>query len=219
MKITNEIFQVGGSNLTASEDAAVYLINFDDHAALIDAGTGRQHDRLLSNIRKCGVNSDQIEYLLLTHCHYDHTGGVRSLQEDLIIETVAHELDVPYMESGDNVVTAASWYGANLTPFTVDRKLTEKYETINLGSKTITAIHTPGHSPGSVVYMAESENNKVLFAQDLHGPIDPELLSNKRSYLESLSLILSLNADILCEGHFGVFKGSNEVFNFIQSFI
>ena len=40
VEITKEIFQVGGSQLTSSEDAAIYLINFDGPAALVDAGGG-----------------------------------------------------------------------------------------------------------------------------------------------------------------------------------
>ena len=41
MYITGEIDQVGGGKLTAPEDAAIYLINFNGHAALVDAGCGR----------------------------------------------------------------------------------------------------------------------------------------------------------------------------------
>ena len=41
MHITGEIDQVGGGQLTAPEDAAIYLINFNGHAALVDAGCGR----------------------------------------------------------------------------------------------------------------------------------------------------------------------------------
>ena len=58
MQITQEIFQVGGSDLTSSEDAAIYLINFDGHAALVDSGCGRSQDRLLADIIGCGVNLD-----------------------------------------------------------------------------------------------------------------------------------------------------------------
>jgi len=49
--------------------------------------------------------------------------------------------------------------------------------------------------------VAESDGLKVLFSQDIHGPIHPELLSVSEDYLESLQEIRSLNADILCEGH------------------
>jgi hypothetical protein len=51
MQITKEVFQVGGERLTSPEDAAVHLINFDGHAALVDAGCGNAHKKLLANIR------------------------------------------------------------------------------------------------------------------------------------------------------------------------
>ncbi len=54
VRITKEIFQVGGSQLTSSEDAAIYLINFDGHAALVDAGCGDAQDRLIANIGPVG---------------------------------------------------------------------------------------------------------------------------------------------------------------------
>ena len=40
MKIIDHVWQVGGDSLTASDDAAIYLIAFDSFAALIDAGCG-----------------------------------------------------------------------------------------------------------------------------------------------------------------------------------
>ena len=46
MKITQNLWQVGGGSLTAPEDAAVYLVRFGEQAALIDAGCGRGHQRL-----------------------------------------------------------------------------------------------------------------------------------------------------------------------------
>ena len=84
MHITGEIDPVGGGKLTAPEDAAIYLINFNGHAALVDAGCGRAQPQLLDNIRAGGVDPEQIEYLLLTHCHFDHTGGAQARRELLI---------------------------------------------------------------------------------------------------------------------------------------
>jgi glyoxylase-like metal-dependent hydrolase (beta-lactamase superfamily II) len=83
----------------------------------------------------------------------------------------------------------------------------------------ITAIHTPGHSPGSVVYQTESEGLRVLFAQDVHGLLDPTLLSNRQDYFHSLERLISLDADIPCEGHFGIYKGRQRVKGFIESFL
>jgi glyoxylase-like metal-dependent hydrolase (beta-lactamase superfamily II) len=146
-------------------------------------------------------------------------GGAKALKEACQCQTVAHELDAQFLELGDNEVSAATWYGSRLEPFLIDRKLSLPREQIELGNRPIEAIHTPGHSPGSVVYVAESEGLKVLFGQDVHGPLDANLLSNRKDYLRSLNLLLSLEADILCEGHYGIYRGKSEVKNFIRSFI
>ena len=146
-------------------------------------------------------------------------GGVKGVKERTHCKVVAHELDAPYLELGDDKVTAAKWYGATLAPLKVHIKLAGDWNELDLGGRIISAIHTPGHSPGSVVYMTESEGLKVLFGQDVHGPLDESLLSNREDYLKSLERLLSLRADILCEGHYGVFRGKEEVSDFIRSFL
>ena len=83
----------------------------------------------------------------------------------------------------------------------------------------LTALHIPGHSPGSVAYVAQSQGLKVVFAQDVHGPLDPTLLSDADDYLASLQKLLDLDADILCEGHYGVFTDKEEAKRFIHSFM
>ena len=219
MEITSEIFEVGGGHLTSPEDAAIYLIKFGQESALVDAGCGLAMERLFANIRKCGTDPQRIKYLLLTHCHYDHTGGAAELKRRIGLDIVAHELDAPFLEAGDNRVTAANWYGAKLTPFRVDRKLAGSGDDILLGGRKIEVLHAPGHSPGSVVYLAESDGLKVMFAQDVHGPIEPSFLSNRKDYDKSLRMLLEIGADILCEGHYGVYRDKAEVARFIRQFI
>jgi glyoxylase-like metal-dependent hydrolase (beta-lactamase superfamily II) len=217
--ITKDIFQIGGDGFTSAGDAAVYLIYMDGRAAIVDAGCGHATDRLLENIRDCKVPEAAIDYLLITHCHFDHTGGAAELKERLGLKIVAHHLDAGYLERGDQDVTAASWYGARLKPVLVDIKLTQQTQTIRLGQADITAVHVPGHSPGSVVYQVTSEGQRVLFAQDVHGPIHPDLLSDPAAYQSSLKQMQALNADILCEGHYGVYYGQDAVKDFIGSFM
>lgn len=218
-KITDEVFMVGGGRLTAPEDAAVYLIHFSGHAAIVDAGCGFAGHELIRNISRCGVDSSRIEYLLITHCHFDHTGGVHDLRSRLKCRVVAHELEAEYLERGDNRVTAAGWYGAVMKPFQVDIRLSGSETEILLGDRVVRAIHTPGHSPGSVVYVVDSCGKKILFGQDVHGPVHPDLLSDRDQYVRSLNLLLALDADILCEGHYGIFRGKQEVARFIKQFL
>jgi glyoxylase-like metal-dependent hydrolase (beta-lactamase superfamily II) len=219
MEIIKNIWQIGGAGYTAADDAAIYLIRFEDKAALIDAGCGNAHGRLVDNIAEVLPPTVEIEYLLLTHCHYDHTGGAAAVREEYGCTIAAHQLDAVYLEKGDNRVTAAAWYGTRMAPLHIDYKIGGSEETINIGSGEITAYHCPGHSPGSLVFVTEVKGKRVLFGQDVHGPLDSSLLSNHNDYQSTLSLMLELNADILCEGHFGIYQGKDAVERFIRSYL
>ncbi|MGM0453952.1 MAG: MBL fold metallo-hydrolase [Thermodesulfobacteriota bacterium] len=218
-KITTEVFQVGGPYLTSHDDAAAYLIFTGTNAALVDAGCGTEPSRLIDNIRSCGVMPEQVAHLLITHCHIDHIGGAAAIREMTGCQTVAHAADAIYCETGDDTVTAAKWYGKTVTAFTVDRKLAAPVESILMDGRDVSAVHVPGHSPGSVVYLFESDGSRVLFAQDVHGPLHPILQSDQDDYIRSLKRIIELEADILCEGHFGIYRGKDEVRRFVQSFL
>lgn len=218
-KIRENLWQVGGGGLTDPSDAAIYLVRFGDKAVLVDAGAGQAHSRLKKNIAECLHPNVQLEYLLLTHCHFDHTGGAEAVRKDFGCRIAAHELDAVYLESGDPDVTAASWYGALFEPLTVDVKLQGDRSIISIGSGRVTAIHWPGHSPGSMVYTTEIDGELVLFGQDVHGPIHPALLSDEKQYQASLKKLAALDADLLLEGHFGIFVTKEEVRGFIESFI
>ncbi len=188
-------------------------------AALIDSGCGQATDLLLANVEAAGVRPQDIRWLLITHCHFDHTGGAHALRRRLDCRVVAHALDAPFIEQGDNEVTAASWYGSTLRACPVDRRLTQPREDIDIGGRPITAVHIPGHSPGSVAYMMSSCGRRIVFAQDVHGPLHPSLLSDRNDYLASLQCLLELDADVLCEGHYGIFEGRQAVGEFIRQFM
>ncbi|MEW6351500.1 MAG: MBL fold metallo-hydrolase [Thermodesulfobacteriota bacterium] len=217
--IRNNLWQVGGRELTDPSDAASYLIRFGDKAALVDAGSGRGDSQLAKNIAECLGPHAQLEYLLLTHCHFDHAGGAQAVRDKFGCRIVAHELDARYLESGDNRVTAAARHRARIEPFVIDIRLPGEESTLEIGNGAVKAIHCPGHSPGSVVYASGIDGELVLFGQDLHGPLRSEWLSDEKQYLDSLTRLLGLQADILLEGHFGVIETKEEVREFIQSCI
>lgn len=217
-KVTSEIFIVGGDNSGAG-DAAVYLMSTGTGAVLIDAGTGRAGKRVLANIIKTGVDPSTVRYIFLTHCHFDHTGGAAELKRATGARIVAHELDAVYIENADPDVTAASWYGCDMEKTAVDIKIKGVRQEFVVDEKTFEVCHIPGHSPGSCAITVYSDDMLVLFGQDVHGPLHPGLKSDRAFYRKSLEFMASLNADILCEGHYGVFRGKQEVKSFILSFL
>ena len=219
MKIVENLWQIGGAEYTTVEDAAVYLVRFGAKAVLIDSGCGADHDLLVENISEVLPPEVAIEYLFLTHCHYDHTGGAAKVRDHYGCPIVTHELDAVYLENGDSKVTAADWYGARMNPLKIDCKIKSRKETFQVGQGLVTAYHCPGHSPGSVVYVVELNSVRVLFGQDVHGPLDAAFLSDRDDYMRSLEFMIALEADILCEGHYGIYRGKDEVKKFISSFL
>ena len=87
LPIADGVYQVGGAGFTADEDAAVYLIQGDGAAALVDGGCGSATDRLFDNIRDTGTRPGDIQWLLLTHCHMHF-----QKEQFLILDTLSRQL-------------------------------------------------------------------------------------------------------------------------------
>jgi len=212
-EVIKDIYHIGDYG------CSVYLINTqsEDGLVLIDCGMSL---RAIKRISKVGLNPLQIQHCIITHFHIDHIGVCSDLKDyNKKVKFYAHELDAtPIEEKGYNRETAASWYGVEYKPVKLERKFKEELEILNFGNLNFQCIHTPGHTPGSISVLLEIEGKKVLFGQDLHGPIIPGI-SNIEDYQNSLRKLLNLNADILCEGHFGIFQPASEVQRYINSYI
>ncbi|MGB9628317.1 MAG: MBL fold metallo-hydrolase, partial [Thermodesulfobacteriota bacterium] len=129
-----------------------------------------------------------------------------------------HVLDSSPIENGDQILTAANWYQTRFPPTKVDERFNSSEEILEIGQQKIHCLHTPGHTPGSISIYLDRDGKRVLFAQDLHGPLLSEFGSNLEDYGRSTKRLLELEADILCEGHFGIYKTKKEVRNYILSY-
>jgi glyoxylase-like metal-dependent hydrolase (beta-lactamase superfamily II) len=127
-------------------------------------------------------------------------------------------LDAPPLENGDSILTAASWYQTTFPPTPMDVKFNSPEQTLIIGEQKIVCLHTPGHTPGSICIYMDKDGKRILFGQDLHGPLLEEFGSNIEDYGRSTKKLLDLDADILCEGHFGIYKTKNDVRDYILSY-
>jgi len=216
-EITKNIFIVGGPDITDSRDGCVYLINLRE-LILVDTGAGWSVDKLIKNIERLGFDCNNLSKIILTHCHIDHIGGVPELKRRFGPKIYIHKLDAPPLENGDNILTAASWYQTNFPPTPVDVKFELPEEILIVGGERIVCLHTPGHTPGSICIYLDLNGKRILFAQDLHGPLLTEFGSNLRDWDRSTKKLLDLDADILCEGHFGIYKTKKEVMDYVVSY-
>ena len=59
-----------------------YILRNHEHTILVDTGAGGINSvggELINNLRSLGITPDEIDYILLTHCHPDHIGGLVDL--------------------------------------------------------------------------------------------------------------------------------------------
>jgi glyoxylase-like metal-dependent hydrolase (beta-lactamase superfamily II) len=216
-EITKDVFIVGGPDITDGRDGCVYLMNVEE-LILIDTGAGWSVENIIGNIKKLGFDPKNLAKIILTHCHIDHIGGAPEIKKRFGSKIYIHKLDAPPLETGDSILTAAKWYQTSFPPTLVDVKLNSPEEILIISEQKIVCLHTPGHTPGSICIYLDKGGKRILFGQDLHGPLLSEFGSNLEDYGRSTKKLLDLEADILCEGHFGIYKTKKDVRNYILSY-
>jgi len=218
-EIVSGVYLIGGPSVTQADDAAVYLIDFAGELILIDSGAGGSSSQLVRNIEMLGLDPSLITHVILTHCHIDHIGSAPFFRQKYGAKIVIHEQDAKALETGDSIRTAANWYGTTFPPTKIDRKLGGALETLKFGTEELHCLHTPGHTPGSISVYLDRTGKRVLFGQDIHGPFNKAFGSDISAWKKSMLALLDLDADILCEGHFGIYQPKNKVRAYIERYL
>ncbi len=130
-------------------------------AIVIDPGD--EVERILALLRKHDL---RVRYIVNTHAHFDHVGNCRELKEATGAEIWLHRADLPTYETAPRQAALFADYGVkpiHLAP--VDRYLGDA-DGLQVGSIAAEAIHTPGHTPGSLSLHVPAGDRNVLFAGD-----------------------------------------------------
>ncbi len=133
-----------------------YLLEDDATGRLLVIDPGDDSPALIDEIEHRG---GELDYILLTHGHYDHIIGVASLCRRYHPTVCACEQEMPLLSSG--IYNRSSVHNIRLNSFAVDRLLSDG-DVIELGESRLTFLHTPGHTAGSGCYLTEN----YLFSGD-----------------------------------------------------
>ncbi len=142
-------------------DSNIYVID-GKKPSIIDTGTGMHHKQVISKISEI-INLEKIKQIILTHEHFDHTGGAKKIKNELKddLKIIAHVNAAKRIESGKS--DFAKMLGQEFETVPIDIKLKDNDE-IKIGSEIFKVFHTPGHTPGCICLY--DKNTKSLISGD-----------------------------------------------------
>jgi glyoxylase-like metal-dependent hydrolase (beta-lactamase superfamily II) len=202
-----------------AEYGSVYVIDAE-RPAVVDTGIGTNHERILAALDEQGIAREDLEAILVTHVHLDHAGGAGFLAEqcpnaDVYVHEIGarHLVDPEALVEGTKEAVGEQWqYYVDPKPVTEDRivELTDG-DSIDLGSRELTAHHAPGHAPHQVVY--EDHAADAVFTADAAGiwipaqervrETSPPPNFDLEQCITDVELIRRLDPDVLLYAHFG----------------
>jgi hydroxyacylglutathione hydrolase len=177
-----------------------YLVVDDEtrQAVLIDPAAPSK--QIASLIEEKGL---QLKYMLITHAHFDHIGGVKWFQSlsNQPIPVALHSLDLDLWKAGGG----SKDFGFEFDPGQEPDLIVCDQQLIPLGKTTFKVLFTPGHSFGHVTYL--SLENRAAFCGDLifyHGVgrTDLDVCNEEDLYTSIREKIFTLPDDtFLYPGH------------------
>ncbi len=153
---------------------------------LVDCGVSYNYPDIEQLAAEAGIAIGDIDAIIVTHCHADHTGGIARLKgENPRLQVWAHPLCRPMIEDIDRqfrVRPVPAYYTLMGGPVQVDRELADG-EVIDIGFP-VKVLYTPGHSADSIsLYLSEQKllitGDAIPYINDL--PIYEDLEAVKAS--------------------------------------
>jgi len=139
-------------------DSNVYLLE-DEDPIVVDTGTGMYSDATLDTVSRI-VPLRKVGRIVLTHCHYDHLGGAAAFQKATGGRIYLHEAEAVPIMSGDSSLAITEMFGEK--PRQLDLEPLKTGQKLKCGSAELEVLHTPGHSPGSIVLHDPKSGSAVV---------------------------------------------------------
>ena len=202
-----------------AEYGSVYVLDAD-RPAIVDTGIGTNYERVLAALDECGISENDLDAILVTHVHLDHAGGAGYIAAECPnADVYVHEIGASHLAAPERLVEGTKdavgdqWqYYVEPEPVPEDRivELADG-DSIDLGSRELTAHHAPGHASHQVVY--EDHADDAVFTADAAGIWIPDLEMVRETSpppnfdleqaITDAELLRRLDPEVLLYAHFG----------------
>ncbi|MEO7936437.1 MAG: subclass B3 metallo-beta-lactamase [Dokdonella sp.] len=194
--------------------SAILITSANGHV-LLDGATEQAAPSIEENVRALGFKLEDIKFILSSHEHLDHAGGIARLQKDSAATVVAREPAATTLERGSNDRSDPQ-FGVlqGFPPINTIRRINDR-EILTLGDLTLTAHATPGHTAGSTSWTWKScesgDCRNMVYADSLTAvSADDYRFSDEQAHPDvvpgfrrAFKIVADLPCDILMTPHPG----------------
>lgn len=196
-----------------SQGLSAVLIDSGEGLVLLDVGLPQSAAVVATAIRRLGFRVEDLRYILNSHAHFDHAGGIAALARWSGASVLASPAGAAALRRGDSdPEDAQAGYGAgNRFPAASAAQGLEDGAVLALGRLNIMIHHTPGHAPGGASYSwsacdARGACSHVVYADSLSAVSAPgyrftEHPAAVAALEQSMARIEALDCDVLVTAH------------------
>ena len=200
---------------------AVYVLDGDE-PCLIETGPGADLPLVLEALHQMGIGDADLAHIVVTHIHLDHAGACGALAERFPRATVwVHERGAPHLADPTRLVASTartygaermiSFFGDTLAVDPDRLQAVNDADTIALGTRELTVVHTPGHASHHVA-LHDSRSGALFTGESIgshlpwgpaYRPALPPPEVDVEGAIASIDRIRSRQATSLMTSHFG----------------
>lgn len=206
-------------NVTGGNGGKAFLVMGKKKTVLLDCGMAYCASALISNIKKARKETS-LDYVLISHSHYDHIGAIPYLRKEWPNLRVFGAEHAQYVLNRENALAAirdlskqaAIFYGADTIEDYTDEMMKvddviSDGDIVDLGGIGIKAIETRGHTKCSLSFLVD---NDILFLSESTGYMSgsgtfyPAFITSCRDAIGSIKRCQALNPRLIISPHFGL---------------
>ncbi len=213
----------GNSYFVGTDGLSAILIAGNQGLILLDGGLEQSAALIDANIRKLGFKTEDVKLIVNSHGHYDHAGGIAALQRASGATVAASPSGADALQRGENT-TDDPQYGfgkaENGFPPVKNVKVIKDSEVLTVGNISITAVFTPGHTPGSTTWtwrscegsqclnLVYADSISAVAAPGFKYTAEPERVN---AFRRSISRLGELPCDIVVSTHPGATRLDDKI--------
>ncbi|GGC21112.1 subclass B3 metallo-beta-lactamase [Pseudoduganella buxea] len=203
----------GGSYYVGPHGISAVLVTSPAGHILIDGGTEKSPKAIAAHIRQLGFKVTDIQYILTSHEHMDHAGGIAALQKLSGAVVIGSPKSVAVLASGKPDRGDPQFGNLSDMAPVANTRAVKDGEVVKLGPLALTAHYTPGHTQGGLSWTWQSTEKgrtvAMVFADSLNAVTaegfryggSPAWPTAKSTLEASIAKVAALKCDVLVSAH------------------